>query len=161
MIQQNLIKFYEKSFSENWDLPALSDYNGITYTYGEAAKQIARLHLLYEGIGIKKGDKIAVFGKNSANWCISSMSIITYGAVVVPILADFKPNDAHTIITHSDSSMLLVDKQIMDTLSEAEMKKLGAILSIDEFGILSAKPGAEFTETINKLDDLLSEKCKG
>lgn len=161
MIQQNLIKFYEKSFSENWDLPALSDYNGVTYSYGESAKQIARLHLLYEGLGIKKGDKIAIFGKNSANWCICSMSVITYGAVVVPILADFKPSDAHTIINHSDSSMLLVDKQIMETLSEAEMKNLGAILSIDEFGILSAKPGAEFVETINKLDELLNEKCKG
>ena len=119
MIQQNLIKFYERSFSENWDLPSLSDYNGVSYTYGEVAKQVARLHLLYEGLGIKKGDKIAVFGKNSANWCISSMSVITYGAVVVPILADFKPDAAHSILNHSDAVMLLVDKQIMETLSES------------------------------------------
>lgn len=161
MIQQNLIKFYERSFSENWDLPALSDYNGKDYSYGEVAKQIAKLHLLYEGLGINKGDKIAVFGKNSANWCISSMSVLTYGAVVVPILSDFKPKDAHTILNHSDSVMLLVDNQIMETLSEAELKNMKAILSVDDFGILSSKPSAEFTETIKKLDDLLNTKCKG
>ncbi len=161
MIQQNLIKFYEKSFSENWDLPALSDYNGISYTYGELSKQVAKLHLLYKGLGIKKGDKIAVFGKNSSNWCISSMSILSYGAVCVPILADFKPGDAHTIINHSDSVMLLVDKQIMDTLAETEMKQIGAILSVDDFGILSASPTAAFKETNEKLDDLLRESCKG
>jgi long-chain acyl-CoA synthetase len=161
MIQQNLIKLYEKSFSENWDLPALSDYNGISYTYGEVATQIAKMHLLYEGLGIKKGDKIAVFGKNSSNWCISSMSILTYGAVVVPILADFKPGDAHTILNHSDSVMLLVDKQIMDTLSEAELTNIRAILSLENFGILSAKPSVEFKASQKKLEKLFSEKYKG
>ncbi len=161
MIQQNLIKFYEKSFSENWDLPALSDYNGISYTYGEMARHIARLHLLFEGLGIKKGDKIAVFGKNSANWCICSMSVITYGAVAVPILADFRPSDAHTIINHSDSVMLLVDSQIMETLSEAELKSIRAILSVDTLGILSAKPSAAFKKRFGQLDELLREKCKG
>lgn len=79
MIHQNFIQLYEKSFSQNWDLPALSDYNGVTYTYGEVARQVARLHLVYEAAGIKKGDKVAVFGKNSANWCVSFMSVITYG----------------------------------------------------------------------------------
>ena len=78
MIQQNFIQLYEKSFNQNWEMPALSDYKGISYTYGEVAKQVARLHLMYEAMDIKKGDKIAVFGKNSANWCISFMSVITY-----------------------------------------------------------------------------------
>ena len=161
MIQENLIKFYERSFSENWDLPALSDYNGVTYSYAEVARLVARMHLLYEGLEIKKGDKIAVFGKNSAHWCICSMSVISYGAVVVPILADFKPGDAHTIINHSDAVMLLVDRQIMDTLSEAELKNVRAILSVDDFTILSASPTAAFKGTNEKLDDLLREKYKG
>jgi long-chain acyl-CoA synthetase len=161
MIEQNLIKFYEKSFLENWDLPALSDYNGVSYTYGEVAKQVARLHLLYEGLGIKKGDKIAVFGKNSANWCISSMSVITYGAVVVPILADFKPDAAHSILNHSDALLLLVDKQIMETLAESELKIITAILSVDDFEILSAKPSEAFKKHHDQLDELLLEKCKG
>jgi len=161
MIQQNFIKLYEKSFSENWALPALSDYNGISYTYGEVAKKVARMHLLYEGLGIKKGDKIAVFGKNSSNWCISCMSVFTYGAVAVPILADFKPADAHTIINHSDSVMLLVDKQIMETLSEAEMVNIGAILSVDDFEILSAEPSAPFKTTHEQLDELFTRKYNG
>ena len=112
MIQKNFIKLYEESFTHNFDLPALSDYTSdVSYTYGEAARQIARLHLLYEAAGVKKGEKIAVFGKNSSNWCVGFMSIITYGAVSVPILADFKAADAHTIISHSDSVLLLVDNQ--------------------------------------------------
>lgn len=161
MIEQNLIKFYEKSFSENWDLPALSDYNGVSYTYGEVAREVAKMHLLFEGLEINKGDKIAVFGKNSANWCISSMSVITYGAVIVPILADFRPADAHTIINHSDAVMLMVDAQIMDAMSEKELTNVRAILGVDNFDILSAKPSKAFKDTHQKLDELLSEKCKG
>ena len=135
MIQKNFIKMYEESFSNNFDLPALSDYTSDTsYTYGEMARQIARLHLLYEAAGVKKGDKIAVFGKNSSNWCVGFMSVISYGAVSVPVLADFKPSDAHTIINHSDSVMLLVDSQTMKDLSEKEMKNVASILSLDDFG---------------------------
>ena len=94
MIQKNFIELYEESFAKNFDLTALSDYTSdISYSYGEMARQIARLHLLYEAVRVRKGDKVAVFGKNSSNWCISSMSILTYGAVVVPILADFKPGE--------------------------------------------------------------------
>ncbi len=161
MSQPNFIKLYEKSFSENWDLPALSDYNGVGYTYGEVAKQVARLHLLYEGLGIKKGDKIAVFGKNSSHWCIASMSVFAYGAVVVPILADFKPADAHTIITHSDSVMLIADKQIKDGLSEGEMKNVKAFLSLDDFEILSEKPSEKFKKAFEQVDELFQKKFDG
>jgi long-chain acyl-CoA synthetase len=161
MIEQNFIKLYEKSFAENWELPALSDYKGITYTYGEVARQVARLHLLYEGLGIQKGDKIAVFGKNSSNWCIAFMSVITYGAVAVPILADFKPGDAHTIIDHSDSVMLLVDRQIMETLSEGKMKGVKAVFSLDDFGVLSAKPSAKVKKAYDQLDELFTKKYPG
>ena len=97
MIKQNFNKLYEKSFSENFDLPALSDYQGQTYSYGEAAAQIARMHLLFEELGMKKGDKVAVFGKNSAHWCISFMSVTSYGGVIVPILSDFKPDANYTL----------------------------------------------------------------
>ncbi len=161
MSQPNLIKLYEKSFAENWDLPALSDYNGGSYTYGEVAIQVARLHLLYEGLGIKKGDKVAVFGKNSANWCIASMSVFTYGAVVVPILSDFRPSDAHSIVNHSDSVMLLVDRQIMASLSEDEMKHVKALLALDDFQILSEKPSKLFTRTFDQVDELFRKKYEG
>jgi long-chain acyl-CoA synthetase len=159
MIQKNFIKLYEESFSRNFDLPALSDYTSdISYTYGEMASQIARLHLLYEAAGVKKGDKIAVFGKNSSNWCVGFMSVMTFGAVVVPVLADFKPADAHTIINHSDSVALLVDSQTMKNLSEAEMKQLKTILSLDDFGILSAKPKAALKKAHEELDALFAKK---
>ena len=100
MIQKNFIELYEESFSKNFDLPALSDYTSdISYTYGEMSRQIARLHLLYEAEGVKKGDKVALFGKNSSNWCVGFMSIITYGGVAVPILSDFKPEQKIDINT--------------------------------------------------------------
>ncbi len=159
MIQKNFIELYEESFAKNFDLPALSDYTSdISYTYGEMAIQIARLHLLYEAVGLKKGDKVAVFGKNSSNWCVGFMSIVTYGGVAVPILSDFKPDDAHTIINHSDSVMLLVDNATLKTLSENEMKAVKAILSLDDWGILSSKPAAAFKKAHEGLDDLFSKK---
>ncbi len=102
-----------------------------------------------------------MFGKNSSNWCISCMSVFTYGAVAVPILADFKPADAHTIINHSDSVLLIVDKQIMETLSESELKNMKAILSVDDFGILSANPSPALKKTQEGLDGLFGEKYAG
>jgi len=159
MIQKNFIKMYEESFAKNFDLPALSDYTSdISYTYGEMARQIARLHLLYEAAGVKKGDKIAVFGKNSSNWCVGFMSIITYGAVSVPVLSDFKPADAHTIITHSDAVMLLVDSQTMQGLSEEKMEKVRSILSLDDFTNLATKPKPALKKAFGSLDELFYNK---
>jgi len=159
MIQKNFIRLYEESFQKNFDLPALSDYTSDTsYTYGEMARQIARLHLLYEVAGLKKGDKVAVFGKNSSNWCVGFMSIISYGGVAVPVLADFKPADAHTIIKHSDSVMLLVDNTTMNTLTESEMPEVKTILSLDDWGSLSSKPDATLLKAIEDLDELFYKK---
>jgi len=159
MIQKNFIKMYEESFAKNFDLPALSDYTSdISYTYGEMARQIARLHLLYEAAGVKKGDKIAVFGKNSSNWCVGFMSVISYGAVSVPVLADFKSADAHTIITHSDAVMLLVDSQTMQGLSEEKMENVRSILSLDDFTNLASKPKPALKKAYENLDELFYNK---
>jgi long-chain acyl-CoA synthetase len=159
MIQKNFIQLYEESLARNFDLPALSDYTSdISYTYGEMARQIARLHLLYEAAGVGKGDKVAVFGKNSSNWCVGFMSIITYGGVAVPVLADFTPSDAHTIINHSDAVMLLVDRATMQGLSEQEMKQVKSILSLDDWGILSSRPQEAFKKAHEDLDVLFYGK---
>jgi len=159
MIQKNFVKMYEESFAKNFDLPALSDYTSdISYTYGEMARQIARLHLLYEAAGVKKGDKIAVFGKNSSNWCVGFMSVITYGAVSVPVLSDFKPADAHTIITHSDAVMLLVDSQTMQGLSEEKMENVRSILSLDDFTNLATKPKPALKKAFGNLDEIFYNK---
>lgn len=158
MIQENFIELYEKSFTQNWALPALSDYKGVSYTYGEVAKQVARLHVLYDAMGIRKGDKIAVLGKNSSNWCIGFLSVMTYGAVVVPILSDFKPAEVHSIINHSDSVMLLVDRQIMGTLSQKEIKGVQVILSIEDFEIISSNTPAQYVQAAEEQDDLFERK---
>ena len=159
MIEKNFIKLYEESFARNFDLPALSDYTSdISYTYGEMARQIARLHLLYHAAGVKKGDKIALFGRNSSNWCVAFMSVITYGAVSVPILSDFKPADAHTIINHSDAVMLLVDNQTMKELSEKEMKQVKSILSLDDFSNLATTPPDALVKALKDLDTLFEKK---
>ncbi|PID92335.1 MAG: long-chain fatty acid--CoA ligase [Bacteroidetes bacterium] len=158
MIEKNFIKMYEESLINNWDLPALSDYQGDIFSYRDLAVEIRRLHMLYEAAGVKKGDKIAVFGKNSARWCISFMSIISYGAVVVPILSDFKPADVHTILNHSDACLLLTDKQSMQNLSEDEIKEVRAILAIDDFSILSRKPDKALKTAYEGLDKAFAKQ---
>ena len=107
MLKENLIELYQKSFRENKELPALSDYfKKESFSYFEMAKEIAKLHLLFEEAGLQRGDKVALIGRNNPRWCIVYIATITYGAVIVPILQDFSPNDVHHIINHSDSVLL-------------------------------------------------------
>ena len=104
---------YAQSFCDNWTLPALSEYgNKKAVTYGGLAEEIAKMHLMYEMLGIKPGDKIALIGKNTPGWIMVFMSTITYGATIVPILQEFNPADAQHIINHSESSLLFVDRTI-------------------------------------------------
>lgn len=158
MIQQNLIKLYEDSFKSYWDLPALSDYEGPEISYGQMAGHIARTHLMFRELGIQKGDKIAFFGKNSANWCIAFLGTLTYGAVTVPILSDFKPEEATNIINHSDSVLLYADKSYVDGLKESELKSLKGIIAIEDFSVLVSKKGEKLQEIYSKLDALFTEK---
>jgi long-chain acyl-CoA synthetase len=117
MIKENFIKLYETSFRENWDLPALSDFGKEnTHYFSDVAREIAYLHLLFEQCRIKKGDKIAVTGKDCVHWGIAFIATITYGAVVVPILQDFSPNDMHHILNHSDSVLLFSSEQVWKKL---------------------------------------------
>ena len=106
MLNEIVTQYLEDSIRKNWDITALSDYKGEGYTYAQIAQIIHDLHRFYEQAGIKPGDKIALLGKNSARWCAVYLSAISYGAVIVPILPDFKPADAHQIVNHSDSVLL-------------------------------------------------------
>lgn len=118
MIKQNFIQLYETSFKENWELPALTDYKaGTSYTYGELAAEIAKLHILFKGLGIRKGDKIALVGKNHSSWSIVFMATITYGAVIVPVLHEFNGESIEYIITHSDSKVVFVNNSIWKTVN--------------------------------------------
>lgn len=118
MIEQNFIKLYENSFKDNWELPALTDYkvDNATYTYGDIAREIAKLHILFSELGIKKGDKIALIGKNHSSWAMLFMATITYGAVIVPILHEFNPKSMETLIDHSDSKLIFINKNIWDKI---------------------------------------------
>ena len=118
MMKENLIKIYERSFIDNWELPVLTDYNtGERLTYGDFARNIARLHLLFKNCDVKQGDRIALIGKNIPNWVTVFMGTITYGGVIVPILQEFNPADAQHIINHSEATMLFISKSIWTTWS--------------------------------------------
>ncbi len=140
MIQENFIQLYENSFRANWDLPALTNYGEKeTWTYADVARHIARLHILFEAYDIRQGDKIALIGKDSIHWCVVYMAAVTYGAVIVPILSDFNPNDLQHIVNHSESRLLFVGERHWETLDEEKMPELQAVFSLGDFRPLSQK----------------------
>lgn len=149
MVKYNFVKdFLESSLKDHWDLRALSDYQGTsTYTYGEIAKQVQLLHDVYRTWGVKRGDKIALVGRNCANWAITYLSAITYGAVIVPILPDFTPSDLHHIVNHSDSKILFAGEMLWKVLDVNEMPEVKAFFSLKDFSVLvnkDMKAGAEY-----------------
>lgn len=123
-------KLLEESFKAHWDREALSNYQGTTLRYGEVATRVAFLHLFFKACGLRKGDKVAICARNQANWGVSFLATMTYGAVPVPILHEFKPENIHYLVNHSDSKVFFVDDVIWEGLSEAEMPDLEAILRI-------------------------------
>ncbi len=155
MIQENFIKLFESSFKQNWELPAFTDYSlAKTYTYGEAAQQIAKLHILFKEAKIEQGDRIALIGKNTPHWAISFVATVSYGAIIVPILQDFNPNDVHHIVNHSESVFLFCSDSIWDNLEEDKMDNLLAAFSIDDFRCIHQKDGAGIQKIVSKLEKL-------
>lgn len=153
MIQENFIKIYEKSFQENWDLPALTDYvEQKTLTFADVAKEIARFHILFRECQIRRGDKIALIGRDCANWCVVYMAAVTYGAIIVPILPDFNPNDVHHIINHSESVFLFVSDRIWDTLEEEKISEIRGVFSLTDFRCLYQRDGENIQKLLKELD---------
>jgi len=161
MIPENFIEYIESSLKKNWELPALSDYKGESYTYGDVARKIARIHIMFEECDVKKGDKIALISKNSANWAMTYLAIVTYGAVVVPILPDFHPNDVHHIVNHSDSVVLFTGDPIWENLDEKSMPNLRGIFSLTDYRILIEGNKENIKAIYNKLDSLYDELYSG
>lgn len=158
MIKENFIKLYENSFRENWDLPCYTNYGETeSYTYGEVAREIAKLHLLFKHCSLRRGDKIAVIGKNNAKWCISYMAAITYGAIIVPILQDFNPNDVHHIINHSESVFLFTSETIWDNLEEDKMPRIRGVFSLTDFRCLHQRDGETIQKCVKNLDEEMNE----
>ena len=158
MIQENFIKIYEKSFQENWDLPALTDYGKETsFTFGQMAEEIARIHLLFRECQVRRGDKVALIGKDSAHWCIAYMAVITYGAIIVPILQDFNPNDVHHIINHSESVFLFVSDRIWDSMEEDRIEEVRGVFSLSDFRCLHQRDGENIQKILKTMDELMAE----
>lgn len=130
MIEKNFIEVYETSFKDNWDKPALSNYGGNTYMYKDLAREIALWHKVFKHLEISKGDKIALMGKDSAEWAIIFMSVITYGAVIVPILQDFSAKDATHIINHSESKMLFINEHIYSSINISDITGVSDIIDL-------------------------------
>ena len=131
-------KILEKSFKENWDRPALSNYQGTTLSYRDVARRIEKLHIAFEQCGLQKGDKVAICSRNQANWGVSFLAAITYGAVAVPILHEFKPGNVHYLVNHSEARVLFVDEVIWEGLSADEMPNLAVVVQINTLKFLYA-----------------------
>ena len=134
-LEQSFIALIEQSIKTNWYLNALTDYKGITLQYRDVARKIEKIHILLENAGIEKGDKIAICGRNSAHWTVTYLAVITYGAVVVPILHEFKADQVHNMVNHSEARLLFVGDQIWENLNEAAMPHLEGIIELKDFGV--------------------------
>ena len=142
MIKENLIRLFENSMKTNWERPAMTDYlEKKTFTYGDIAKEVARLHVLFKSIGFEKGDKIALVGKNGPKWCIVYLATVTYGGVIVPILQDFNPNDIQHIVNHSDAKFLFISDNLWDNLDEEDLLYINGVFSLNDYRCVHQKDG--------------------
>ena len=157
MNENSFLANIKSSLIQNWDLPALTDFKGETITYGEVARKIARIHIAFEACGLKKGDKVALIGRNSSNWGVTFLATLTYGAVIVPILHEFTPENVHHIINHSESKLLFAGKFSWDSLDESQMPNLEATILIEDFSILQSK-NKKINEVKSLIDDLEKER---
>lgn len=135
-MEKSFIAFVEESIKKHWDLDALTDYKGATLQYKDVARKIEKLHILLAESGIKPGDKVAVCGRNSSHWGVAFLAILTYGAVAVPILHEFKAANIHNIVNHSEARLLFVGDVVWESLNEAEMPLLEGIILMTDFTLL-------------------------
>ena len=143
-MKKHYLSYLSDVIARNWDKPALTNYGEeLEYTFGDLAREILRLHTLFRLMGIKKGDKIAIAGRNSANWGVAYLAIMAYEAVVVSILQDFKAEDIHHLVEHSDSKLLFVGPYLWKDLQAEQMPTLSAVIGLQDFGLLRGEADAE------------------
>lgn len=149
-------KLLEKSFKDNWERPALSNYQGATLSYGDVATRIAQLHMMFEKCGLQKGDKVALCARNQAHWGVCFMAATTYGAVPVPLLHEFKPGNIHYLVNHSEAKVFFVDEAIWEGLSETEMPGLSVVVQMNTMKFLYSR-SEEMTDYRQSLMDDFSK----
>lgn len=150
-------KLFEASFKANWDRPAISNYQGATMHYRDLARRIAKLHIMFEECGLEKGDKVALCSRNQANWAVSFLAAMTYGAVPVPLMHEFKPSNIHYLVNHSEAKVLFVDEVIWENVVESEMPELQAIIQVNTFQLLYAA-NERITDARARLNELFGKK---
>ena len=153
----SLNKTFEKAIRDNWDRPAISNYQGATMHYRDLARLIAKLHIMFEECGLEKGDKVALCSRNQANWAVSFLAVMTYGAVPVPLMHEFKPSNIHHLVNHSESRVLFVDEVIWENVSETEMPNLQAIIQVNSFQLLYAA-NDRINEARSRLNEFFGKK---
>lgn len=161
MIKENLIDLYANSFKNNWELKGLSDYSEQkTLYYKDLAYEIARIHIILEEAQIKKGDKIALIGKNNIPWCVTYLAVITYGGIIVPILQDFHADSVQHIINHSEAVLLFSSSQIWDSLDEDHLPKIRGVFSVNDnnYKCLHEQKGEKLSFIVDSLDEKMEKK---
>ena len=138
-MDKSFIAFIEDSIKKNWNSDALTDYKGATLQYNDVARKIEKIHIVFEQVGIKPGDKIAVCGRNSSHWGVTFLATLTYGAVIVPILHEFKADNVHNIVNHSEARLLFVGDVVWENLNEDEMPNLEGIILMNDYTLLVSR----------------------
>ena len=156
-MENSFIGYIERSLKKNWDLDALTDYNGSTLQYKDVARKIEKLHILMAEGGVEKGDKIAICGRNSSHWGVSFLATITYGAVAVPILHEFTPEIVHNIVNHSDAKFMFVGDAVWPTLDAEQMPALQGIILVNDFSLLVSR-SEQLTYAREHLNEMFGHK---
>lgn len=157
-MDKSFLRLIEESVKQNWDLNAFTDYKGATLKYSDVARKIDKIHIIFQKTGILPGDKIALIGRNSSNWAVAYIATLTYGAVLVPILPDFKPDNVHHIVNHSDSTVLFTGEPIWENLDESQMRGVKCIISLTDFSILHENTPFSVKDIRKKVDDFFAQK---
>ena len=155
--EKSFIALLEKSIKKNWDANSLTDYKGVTYQYKDVARKIEKLHIIFEESGVKPGDKIAVCGRNMSHWGVTFLATVTYGAVIVPILHEFKPDQVHNIVNHSEAKLLFVGDVVWEGLDESAMPNLEGIILVNDFSLLVSRT-EKLTFAREHLNELFGKK---
>ena len=156
-MEKSFIELVEQSIKKNWDLDALTDYKGVTLQYKDVARKIEKIHIILEESGVKPGDKIAVCGRNMSHWGVTFLSVVTYGAIIVPILHEFKADQVHNIVNHSESKLLFVGDVVWESLDESAMPNLEGIILMNDFSLLISRSD-KLTYAREHLNELFGRK---
>ena len=155
--EKSFIALLEKSIKKNWDADSLTDYKGVTYQYKDVARKIEKLHIIFEESGVKPGDKIAICGRNMSHWGVTFLATVTYGAVIVPILHEFKPDQVHNIVNHSEAKLLFVGDVVWEGLDESAMPNLEGVILVNDFSLLVSRT-EKLTYAREHLNELFGKK---